>query len=166
MNIIPAGTRIYLTRVVPHKMYIRPNKTLVDDVLYVAYDVRLGGQTLIPRGTKVVGDWVTESDPEIAAQLQLTKILLNPQGPYVPISAASDIIPYSRAFNLNELEGADYFFLLNDKKIINSTNSLIAQISYKKVSLLNSKPNTIYLEIDTRELEVILTDDFAILLFN
>jgi hypothetical protein len=85
MPTIPAGTHIYLTRKPNHLFYIKPDKSLLNDSLYVLYDVRVDGVTLIPRGTRVCGDWVTESFPNVAAQFQMNRIYLVGNGQLISL---------------------------------------------------------------------------------
>ena len=107
---LSAGTRIYLTKKKHHTLYIQPDKTLVNDNLYVAYDVRVNGETVIPKGTRVVGDWVTESIPSIAAQLQIKKIYL--QGSGQDINADSEK-PYPDTITMKLIMQDFYTKLIN-----------------------------------------------------
>jgi hypothetical protein len=155
---IPAGTRIYLTKKLPHELYIQPDKTLVNDNLFVAYDFRIDGETLIPKGTRVVGDWVTESNPSIAAQLQLTRIFL--QGSGQQISADSDVIEAVCDYNNREVNNAGYLIKQYQYRASSNITRRIARTQCKVKTLLDDNRNTLYLEIMTKEIPVTLTEDF------
>lgn len=156
---IPAGTRIYLTKKYNPVLCIQPDKTLVNDNLYVAYDVRIDGQTVIPMGTRVIGDWVTESSPSIAAQLQLTKIYLYGSGQQ--ITADSDVIEAITEYNNCEVNNAGYLYKLNQYRATSNITRRIAKFHCKIKTLLDDNRNTIYLEIYTKEIPVMLTTDFV-----
>jgi hypothetical protein len=156
---IPAGTRIYLTKRGGHTLYIQPDKTLANDNLYVAYDVRIDGQTIIPRGTRVLGDWVTESMPSISAQLQLTRIYLEGSGQ--DISADSDVIEAVTDYNNDEVNNASYLYKTNQYRATSNITRRIANIHCRIKTLLDNKRNTLYLEIYTKEIPVTLTKDFV-----
>ena len=157
---IPAGTRIYLTRFPPYRFNIQPDKTILNDSLYVLYDVRVNGLTIIPRGTRVLGDWVTESDPTIAAQLQITKIFLCGRVGQ-DICADSDLIGTITEYNAAEVNDADY--LSNQLTYISTSNKIrrIIRRPCKVSVLLDYNPDTVYIQIFTKEIPVILIDDFT-----
>ncbi len=156
---IPAGTRIYLTKKKPHALYIQPDKTLVNDNLYVAYDVRIGCHTIIPKGTRVLGDWVTESRPSIAAQLQIKKIFL--QGAGQDISADSDVIEAITEYNNKEVNNAGYLYKTNQYGSVSGITRRVAKFHCKIKTLLDNNRDTIYLEIFTKEIPVEFTMDFV-----
>lgn len=155
---IPAGTRIYLTKRQSHTLYIQPDKILTNDNLYVAYDVRIGGVTIIPKGTRVVGDWITESIPAIAAQLQLTRIFL--QGSGQEISADSDVIEAVADYNINEVNNANFLYKINQYKSTSNIVRRIANVHCQIKTLPDNNRNLLYLEIFTGEIPVVLTQDF------
>jgi len=155
---IPAGTRIYLTKPYNHTLYIQPDKTLVNDNLYVAYDVRVDGQTVIPKGTRVQGDWVTESNPTIAAQLQLTRIYL--QGAGQQITADSDVIEAVSEYNNNEINNASYLYKTLQYRATSNITRRIVNFYCKVKTLLDDHRDTLYLEIYTKEIPVTLTSEF------
>ncbi|XWV24633.1 hypothetical protein QJ856_gp1151 [Tupanvirus deep ocean] len=156
---IPAGTRIYLTKKNNHTLYIQPDKTLVNDNLYVAYDVRIDGETIIPKGTRVQGDWVTESTPTIAAQLQITKIFLQSSGQ--PITADSDVVEAISEYNNNEVNNASYLYKTMQYRATSNITRRIVNFYCKIKTLLDDRRDTIYLEIYTKEIPVTLTSDFV-----
>jgi hypothetical protein len=155
---IPEGTRIYLTKKKPYILYIQPDKTLINDNLYVAYDVRIDGRTIIPKGTRVVGDWVTESFPSIAAQLQVSRIYL--QGAERQFIADSDIIETVSNYNNSEVSNANYFHKKNNYASTSNINRRIANVKCCVRTLLDNNPDTPYLEIDTQEIPVTVIQDF------
>ena len=139
-------------------MYIQPNRVLINDSLYVAYDVKVYGDVVIPRGTRVLGNWVTESKPSIAAQLQLTKIFLDAQGE--PISADSDVFECLDDYNNDEVENANYLYQQN--KYLSTANIVrrIVKFNCKVKTLSDNDRDTLYIEILTKEIPVTLTRDF------
>lgn len=155
---IPAGTRIYLTKPHNHTLYIQPDKTLINDNLYVAYDVRIDGQTIISKGTRVQGDWVTESVPSIAAQLQLTKIFLQRSGQ--KICADSDVIEAVTEYRNDEVDNANHLYKTLQYRTTSNITRRIVNYYCKVKTLLDNHRNTIYLEIYTKEIPVTLISDF------
>lgn len=155
---LPAGTRIYLTKKKPHELYIQPDKTLVNDSLYVAYDVRINGETVIPRGTRVVGNWITESNPSIAAQLQVKKIYLHGGGQ--DIEADSDVIEATNFYNNNEVGNASHIYKVNQYRSTSNIVRRLANFNCQVKVLKDNNLNTIYLEIITKEIPVTLLTDF------
>lgn len=155
---IPAGTRIYLKKRRPHKLCIQPDKTLMNDNLYVAYDVRINGTTVIPKGTRIVGDWVTESSPTLAAQLQLSRIYLKGSGQ--PIMADSDVIESISDYNGREVSNAGYLYKQNQYRSTSGIVRRIANLNSSPRCLLDNHKDTLYLEIFTNEIPVTLLEDF------
>ena len=155
---LPAGTRIYLTKKKSHTLYIQPDNTLVNDNLYVAYDVRFDGITVIPKGTRVTGNWVTESRPSIAAQLQLTRIYVH--GPGQDIVADSDVIEAINGFNNEEVDNASHVYKLNHYRSTANIVRRIVNVNCSVRVLRDTNLNTLYLEIFTKEIPVIITQDF------
>lgn len=155
---IPAGTRIYLTKKNKFSLYIQPNKTITNDNLYVAYDVRVDGVTVIPKGTRVTGDWVTESMPGLAAQLQINWIFLSGSGQ--EIHADSEIIGCLTNYNGREVGRTPYFYKNKEYKSSGNITRRIAKVGLHHKTLMDNNLDTIYLEISTHEIPVILTEDF------
>lgn len=155
---IPAGTRIYLTKKNSFPLYIRPGKTLINDSLYVMYDVRIEGQLIIPKGTRVLGDWVTESSPCIAAQLQVKRIYLDCEGQ--DISADSDVIESTTCYNCREVNGTCHLYKQNQYRAESNIVRRIAKIPCQPKVLFDDNRDTIYLEIFTKEIPVTITLDF------
>jgi hypothetical protein len=158
VNKIPAGTRIYLTKKRSHILYIQPDKVLQDDILYVAYDVKINGQLIIPKGTRVIGDWITESYPSVAAQLQITKIYLN--GSEHEISADSDVFEAVSYYNNQEINNMNYLYKQGQYRSTSNIIRRIVKIGHYAKTLFDNKRNSLYLEIYTKEIPVTLTKDF------
>lgn len=156
---IPAGTRIYLTKKKAHTLYIQPDKTLQNDSLYVAYDVKINGQTIIPKGTRVTGDWITESNPSIAAQLQINRVYLHGTGQQM--LADSDVIEAVSDYNNNEVSNASYLYKQNQYRSTSNITRRVANVLCKVKTLLDNNRDTLYLEIFTKEIPVTLTIDFV-----
>ena len=155
---IPAGTRIYLTKKRPRELYIQPDKVLVNDNLYVAYDVRIDGVTVITKGTRITGNWITESIPIMAAQLQINRIYLNRSGQ--DITGDSDVIEATSDFNNREVANAPHLYKTGEFKPIPSISRRIVNANCHIRVLRDNRLNTIYLEIFTKEIPVTLTSDF------
>lgn len=157
---LPAGTRIYLKKKRPYPLYIQPDKTLINDNLYVAYDVRFNGSTVIPKGSRVVGDWVTESHPIIAAQLQVHRIYI--YGYKHHIAADSDVIEATSDYNCREVNNASYLYQRYQYRASSNIKRRIADLHCRIKTLLDHHLNTIYLEIFTKEIPITLLEDFIL----
>ncbi len=157
---IPAGTRMYLTKKIPHNLYIQPDTTLLGDNLYVAYDVKIDGQIIIPIGIRVQGDWITESNPTVAAQLQVNKIYLSGTGQIV--KADSDIYEELTEYNSREVENANHLHeTLGYRSTANIYRRIIAV--HCKIKVLNDDfLNLLYIEIPTKEIPVTFIADVVI----
>jgi len=156
---IPAGTRIYVTKKKQYTLYIQPDKTLTNDSLYVAYDVRIDGCTIIPKGTRVTGDWVTESCPTIGAQLQIKHVYL--QGSGQQFLADSDVIEAMTDFNHDEIGGASFLYKQKQYQSISNITRRIAKMGCCIKTLFDNNRDTIYLEIITKEIPITVTTDFV-----
>ena len=159
INKIPTGTRIYLKKKIPHTLYIQPDKTLVNDNLYVAYDVKIDGQIVIPKGIRVVGDWVTESSPVISAQLQVSKIYL--QGSGQQILADSEVYENLCVFNGDEIGNRGYFYKTNQYRSLSNITRRIIKSQLGCRTLMDDRRDSIFIEIPTSEIIVTLTADFV-----
>lgn len=160
MNTIPAGTRIYLTKEPAHLLRIRPDHVLLNDIFCVAYDVRINGCTIIPKGTKVAGDWVTESSPIIAAQLQVCKIFLCGG---IGQDFLADSVPYQFVglHNAAEVDGASYVYeLMNYVSSANLTRRIVRTQCRTRI-LMDNALDTVYIEVPTKEIPVMLLVDFV-----
>lgn len=155
---IPTGTRIYLTKKKQFPLYLQPDKTLVNDNLYVAYDYRINGQTVIPKGTRVTGDWVAESTPGIGAQFQTNCIYLDRNGQ--PFFADSDVIEATTEYNNDEVNNAGFLYKQNHYLAKSNIYRRIVNVNCKAKTLLDDNRNSTYLEILTKEIPVTLTSDF------
>lgn len=156
---IPAGTHIYLSRYPPYEFYIQPDQTILNVTMYVKYDVRVNGITIIPRGTRVTGDWVTESTPTVAAQFQLSKIFLTREGQ--KISADSRVIEATSLYNDLEVENAKSLSKIMTYRSTANINRRIVDVLCQVKTLLDNDLNTTYLQIFTKELPVVLTSGFT-----
>lgn len=156
---LPMGTRIYLTKKKNNYILcIQPDKILANDILYVKYDVKENGHIIIPKGTRVVGDWITESNPSLAAQLQVTRIYLQESGQ--PIAADSEVINAITKYNHGEICYNDHFLKRNSYRTGSNVARRIAKFHCKIKTLLDNDCETTYLEIETVEIPIILTSDF------
>lgn len=159
--VVPAQTKIYLTREPPHEIFLKPDTTLANDSLYVLYDIRLpDGTPIIPRGTRAIGDWVTESSPTISAQLQLTKICLN--GESITISADSDVFESLIEYNNTEVNNSN---VVQQVLFYQSTANIerrIVKFPCQIRVLLDERLNTEYIQIFAKEVSVTLLADLVI----
>lgn len=157
-TIIPSGKRIYLTKKNQHSLHLYPGKILLDDVLEVAYDVRIDGHVVIPRGTKVLGDWISETYPNQAAQLQVKKIFLDRFGS--DFTADSDIIENLATLNTNRLRNK--FFVKTNRYYRTPSNikRYFVNDGTQKRIINNERSQTPYLQIYTTEIPVTLLSDF------
>lgn len=175
--IIPPGTRIYLTKRRPCTFndgynslnnksnysdifYIQPNTNLLNDSLYVAYDVKINGIIVIPRGSKVIGNWITGPYPIINAQLQLTQIIIN--GYLLNINANSEIIVGISCYNNCETNNAANLYRLRDYHSPSNIVRRVVNTNCRIKALTDVNLNTPYLEIYVKELPVTLTRAFEI----
>lgn len=157
---LPAGTRIYLTkRRNNHVICIQPGSTILNDTMYVKYDVKCDGAIVIPRGTRIVGDWVTESAPTVAAQFQANQIYLHPAGQ--SIMADSDVIDSKCIYNSAEVSDAAVMYKINRYRSSSNVKRRIVKIGCRVKTLLDNNRKTTYLEISTVEIPIILSSDFV-----
>jgi hypothetical protein len=159
---ISAGTRIYLTKKKPYDFYMLPDRILENDILHVAYDVRVNGSTVIPKGTRVSGNWVTESNPTIAAQLQITRIYLhNIEGE--PLYADSSVIEMVTRYNTYEIGDTSHLYTIKKYRSTSNIDRRIASFNNRVRALRDSgnKLNSLFVEISTKEIPVTLTVDFT-----
>lgn len=164
---IPTGTRIYLTKEKcgPRALFIKPDTTLINDDLVLAHDVKVGTVTALYKGTRVRGNWVTESLPVIAAQLQTTKIFLNIYGQ--DFFADSAPIQTVTVINPAEVDGVNTVIENAEYKSPSNIIRRIVTVKGKTFALqddLNDFDVTTgtYLNINTREIPVTLRSDLVI----
>jgi hypothetical protein len=160
MTSIPVGTRIFVTKKPPYELFIQPDKSILNDSLYIAYDVRINGTTIIPKGTRVLGDWITETSPIVSAQLQIKKVFLSGSGQ--EIFADSNIYEATTVYNVDEVNNASYLQkIMNFNSPANITRRII-KVQCKVKTLDDNDLNSLYLDIDTKEIPVILTTNFVL----
>jgi len=157
---IPAGTRMYITSSRPHNIYIQPDTTLIDEVMHVRYDVRIDGQTVIPRGAIIIGDWVTESIPSIAAQFQSKQIQY--ANIVKDIRADSEVIEAITEYNHGEVNNASHLRKTLDYISVANIRRRVINFQCKVRILTDYILNSVYLEIFTKELPIVLLEDFNV----
>ena len=164
---VPIGTRVYLTKNKDpsNALFIKPDRTFPNDNLYVAYDVKIGSITAIPKGTRVMGDWITESTPVLAAQLQTSTIYLTRTG--LNFRADSDPIETITVVNPQEVGGANVIIKDAEYRAPSGIIRRIVTVRCKTFPLLDDItpadiPNGIYLDINTREIPVTLVSNLII----
>lgn len=164
---IPAGTRIYLTKNEDptYALYIKPDTTLFNDNLYIAHDIKIGTVTAVRKGTRVSGNWITESVPVIAAQLQIDRIYFNPVGQ--DFFADSDPIQTITIINPNEIGNANAVFKHGDYRSTANIVRRIVTVRCKTYPLPDDLSDFdialgTYLNISTREIPATVISDLII----
>lgn len=152
------GTRIYLTKYTSEYLYIRPNSVINDESLYVMYDVKDNDIVVIPRGTRIVGDWIAETRPHIAAQFQARRIYLENglQDIHADSIPITDLVLYSDSEIMNNN------FLKKKLHYISKSNveRRIIKMGHQSKILSDENLDTIYIEIFPHEIILTLLKDF------
>lgn len=141
-----AGTWIYLKKKSGHEIYIQPGNIVYNDNLYVAYDVKCRGHVVIPKDTRVIGNWITQCDP-IEAQLQVTRMYLHGSGQ--EFCADSDVIQATDIIN----DDSCYIREVHDYKSPSG-------ITRKLTNSTSEGDETLFISIFTKEIPVMLIQDF------
>lgn len=161
---IPRDTQIYVTKKTPgFALSVRLDTTLVDDTLYTLYDVKLGTQVIIPRGTRVMGNWVTESLPIPSIQLQLTKICF--EGTWIPIIADSDVFETVTIYNRDEVHNPRSIRQLLTYKSTANIYRRVVNIRCHITTLPDENVpqfDVLYMNVQTDEIPVSLLEDFVV----
>lgn len=157
---IPQGTRIYLTKKSVPYFCIKPNQVLLNDTLYLAYDVKINGEIIIPKGTLVIGNWITESLPNIAGQFQ-TKCIFFGNRQY-NFFADSDVMESVTYYNGDEVGNVSHFSKLTHYNSSSNIRRRITRVKNQTRTLSDDYRDTIYLEINTREIPATIMSDFTV----
>jgi len=157
---IPSETKIYLRRDQPYTLYLKPDVNLQNQQLIVKYDYRLNGVTLIPRGSKVICEWLSESEPFVSAHLSLNSICLN--GALIDISAVSGDYQNVSYFNDAEVSNAPFLYNIMTEKSVSNKTRRIVEVNCRTKILYDRDVNTPYIEIPTNEIVVTLDDDLVL----
>lgn len=165
---VPTGTRIYLSKNTCNQSYaiwIKPDNTLLNDDLFVSYDVKVGAVTAIRKGTRVRGNWVTESLPIVAAQFQAQKIYPDVNG----LDFFADSTPIQKVTLVNPVEvgGATVVFKEGEFRSPSNVPKRIVQVRNKTIILEDNLSNVdiaaaTYLDIRTQEIPVTLTSPLIV----
>jgi hypothetical protein len=157
-----AGTTIYLTRNPPYEFYIRPGQVLLNDILYVKYDVKVGTNVVVPKGTMVKGDWITEvvNTTTVAAQLQTRSIALYGINSELNAHSPASMYETTDLYNKQEIENAPYLY--KEKSYRSDANIVrrLVNVNCKNRVLLDSNPTSPYIRVPTEEIPITLTSDF------
>ena len=148
---IPTNTKMYLTNKNKNNLYVKQNTTLININLYVAYDLKINGITIIPKGTRVLGDWITSN----IAQFIVHKIFLKGNGQIM--SAESDY--YNKLINYDQ--NVSHFY--KSRNLIANKNQRIMKYNYLNQFQFDSQITTNYVEIDQTEITVSFTSDFVLI---
>jgi len=161
---------MYLTRTHPNFGYtdigdilaLRVDKNFLGDILYVLYDVKVGARVVIPKGTAVLGDWITESYPCVAAQLQVTDIFFD--GIRFPVAADSEIYRNLTLYGRHDVHNANHVDgLITYRSTANICRRIVNVRCRTKVLFDDERRDQLlYLRIDTNEIPVTFLDDFVI----
>lgn len=152
---IPAGTNIYVSKQNISLIHIQPGQKILSDSLYVKYDVKVDGYTVIPKGTRIEVNWISEIKPQVAVQIQTTKIFL--QGSGQEIVAHSEVMSDTTELDSIELENSPYILEYDCKFKCN--NSLM-KFNCSKKRLQRNRHNSLYLTINAKEIKIILVQDY------
>jgi hypothetical protein len=118
---------------------------------------------VIPRGTIVIGDWITETMPFIAAQLQINKIVIG--GEEFDFLADSEFFCTMTKYNRSEVHNANvvqgiltYLSTANvPRRIVNTRcQTTVLADEIERGELIT------YVNIKTIEIPVTLLEDFAV----
>lgn len=157
---ISAGTKIYLKKKYPFKLYIKPTKNLFNDSLFVAYDVKNEDKIIIPKDTIVIGNWITETLPTMAAQFQINYVCLDNNK--IPIVADSNLYECISAYNQCEIRNAPYLYKIMDFKSPSNLVRRIVKANCQVKILFDDNLNSFYIEIPTKEIQTTLIEDLHI----
>jgi hypothetical protein len=164
---VPIGTRLYLTkRKDPsYALYIKPDRVVPNEELFVAYDVKIGTITAIPKGTRVIGNWITESTPVLAAQFQAHTIFLTNKG----LEFHADSVPIQTITIVDPAEVGDATLIIKEADYISPARVLrrIVTVRCRTFALLDDIspadiPNGTYLNINTTEIPATVIANFII----
>lgn len=157
---IVSGSRIFVTSGNNYKLELKPDNTLAEYTMYLKYDYKIDGTTILPKGTRIDGYWISESQPELSAQFQATQLYLYDQ--CYNLEADSDVYTDTVLFDNREVENSVYFYKLGTYKAVSNVVRVEAMIECKKKILYTLNPNTVYLEIPMKEIPLILKCNLTI----
>lgn len=141
----------YLTRNFKNKIALLPNQRMYDE-LKIAYDVKIGSRTVIPKNTIVTGFWISDNGLRFATET----VYLWGNGQ--PISAESKSVNDTTFFNDNEILHTTSLVLLPPNK-----NRRIVKVDNSIISLRDINLNVQFFVSDTCEIKVYLTQNFEII---
>lgn len=149
---IPSGKTFYLKKEPPYVLCLKPDITLENQTYIVKYDCNINGVTIIPRGTKIIGNWITQSTPSISAYFDVKLICQN--NTLTSINAISRYYNDITQFNDIEVYNADYFLLvLNETSQSNLVRRGI-QVNCREKILNDNNLNSTYITVPTNEIAV------------
>lgn len=152
---VQAGSQIYVRRNNAEALYIQPGKEIIDDNLYVLYDVKVNGIIIIPRGTRIVGDWITTKNGII---FSAKKIFI--EGIYQDLEAESYIYDNVVNFDSAEVRNAPYLELQKIYKSLANISRRFVVSRCKNKILFDNFAQTPYIEIPNKEISIIILEDF------
>jgi hypothetical protein len=105
---LDTGRRGYLTRKNGRDLYVKIGSNVEDEILSVAYDIRVEGVTILPQGALVIGDWVSNQDDPSQIRFMTKEIFL--EGQYQEFIADSDIFDQVIRFDTDKLANKNHFY--------------------------------------------------------
>lgn len=148
---ILAGTNIYLRKLRGSTFTVKPDTDILDDDFLVAYDVRINGETVIPRGTKMMGNWINTTTPTVTIELQITKVHYDNM--WLPFHAASDVIyaiakPNNVESHLNKVLAA-----------CSNMSELYDPLCKVTIELIEDRDELV-MNVSMNEIRVVMSEDF------
>jgi hypothetical protein len=154
ISTLKPGTMIYLRRNTPN-LKLSLGEIVDDYELYLAYDLHIGYR-VIPRGTRVKGQWITSGLPNPMSQLIISKIYPIEQ---VKQNNRTAEIKYSNAQEF--LADSDFFINIQSRPLYKYNRlEYVRRITSRK-PITETFTTQQYNLIDTREIVVYLREMFV-----
>lgn len=157
---IVSGSRIFVTSENNYYLEMKPNNTLCDYAIYLKYDYKIDGRTILPKGTRLDGYWISESVPEPSIQFQASKLYLYDE--CYDIEADSEVYDKIVMFDNREVENAIFFYKTGTYRSSSNLIRTESIIDCKKKLLYTQNQNSLYLEVPLSEVSLILKCDLTI----
>jgi hypothetical protein len=148
------GRRGYLTRPGGHDLYIKVGSHVDGEVLHVAYDIRVEGVTILPKGAIVIGDWITNEEDPTQAMFMTNEVFV--EGQFQEFIADSDIYNEIHRFNADRLSDPSHFYLTSthgaNHRIINKC---------RHMTIRSNREGDPYIRIPAQEIPFTIVDSFV-----
>lgn len=66
--------KIYITNDKKANLCIKPGSNFIDESFYIKYDVKINGEIIFPKYSKIYGRWISEEKPCKIAQFEIISI--------------------------------------------------------------------------------------------